>query len=97
MEVANNMKLHLFCYVNHSEANKAKNTAKLCKGTVINKPLDTVDPNVFSDPQFNVVDTANFVSMEFVFDGIFDLNSFCYKMFMASGFYFFIENIIFAQ
>jgi len=89
------MRLQAFCYVQKGVVDTIKALAERSNGKLVNKPLEVADKSIFSDPKFKVVNGAEFVSMEFVFDNMFDANQFIYQSFMRCGYYIFIENLIF--
>ena len=88
------MKFHLFCYINKKSVEEAKQIATRCHAKIINDNLEIVSKEIFSNKKFNVLDNFDFVSMEFVLENMFDLNKFCYQLYMSCGYHFFIENII---
>ena len=89
------MKLHLFCYVNETSIEKVKQAALRCCAKFVDKELIPASKDIFKNEKFKVLDNLDFVSMEFVFDNLFDINQFCYQVYMACGYHFFIENIVF--
>ncbi len=89
------MRLQLLSYVNQTVIDKVTPIAAKCDGKVNDTKLEIVDKSVFADEKFRVLDNTNFVTMEFIFNNLFDLNQFCYQAYMTFGYYFFIENVIF--
>ncbi len=89
------MRIELFCYINKSSLEKAKAVISQCHGIIVDKELEVVSKDVFKNEKFKVLVDYNFVSMEIIFDDMFDLNQCCYQLYTSCGYHFFIENAFF--
>ena len=89
------MRIELFCYVNVANIDEAKKIISRCDGKIIDKELKIVSKDVFKNEKFKVLNNFDFVSIEIIFDNMFDFNRCCYELYMSCGYHFFIENAFF--